>query len=385
MILSVLANLHRRLAAVCCILTLFYFAYLSVAQATTYPLTVKDLAQQTVVINKEPKRIILQDGRDILALALLDRENPFKRLVAWNNLIKRSDASTWKVLSEHWPEALAIPDMGFSDQGEVNNEEVIAKQPDLLIAQLRAKPALEQTGVLKRFKMLNIPVLFIDYNRQPIQNTAASLTLLGNVLNQQQRAHDYTQFYQQHLQHIQQLVSQQKKKPLVFIEPIAGNSDNCCFTHAGNGWGGLIEAAGGVNLGTTLLTGATGFINPEQIIAMQPNWYLMTGSGRNTSSSPLIPFGYHADPKQIKQHFERLLQRPAVAQIPAVVQGHVAGLYHHFYNHPWNIIGVEILAKLFYPKALGQLNPIQDYHTIVTQFTQIPDAPVTLSYQPKTP
>lgn len=383
--LSVLVNLRSRLIGLRYPLAACLCAYLSVAQATTYPLMVKDLAQQTVVINKEPKRIILQDGRDILTLALLDRENPFKRLVSWNNLIKRSDASSWKLLSERWPEALSIPDMGFSDQGEVNNEEVIARHPDLLIAQLRAKPALEQTGVLKRFKMLNIPVLFVDYNRQPIQNTAASITLLGKVLNQQQRAKAYTQFYQKHLQHIEQIVHQQKKKPLIFIEPIAGNSDSCCFTHASNGWGGLVAAAGGINVGTELLTGATGFINPEKIIAIQPDWYLMTGSGRDNNASPLIPFGYNADARQIKQHFNHLLQRPAVAQIPAVVQGHVAGLYHHFYNHPWNIIGVEMLAKLFYPEAFSQLNPDKDYHAIVRQFTQIPDAPVTLNYQPTQP
>ena len=37
--------------------------------ATTYPLTVTDTAGQTVILKQEPKRIIVQDGRDILALA----------------------------------------------------------------------------------------------------------------------------------------------------------------------------------------------------------------------------------------------------------------------------------------------------------------------------
>jgi ABC-type Fe3+-hydroxamate transport system substrate-binding protein len=44
-------------------------------------------------------------------------------------------------------------------------------------------------------------------------------------------------------------------KPTVFIEPIAGNSDNCCFTHGHNGWGALVEAVGGKNIGSALLPG----------------------------------------------------------------------------------------------------------------------------------
>lgn len=58
--------------------------------ATQYPLTISDIAGQKVTIKQEPKRIVLQDGRDIMALALLDRNNPFTRVVAWNNLPKKT-------------------------------------------------------------------------------------------------------------------------------------------------------------------------------------------------------------------------------------------------------------------------------------------------------
>lgn len=46
--------------------------------ATQYPLTVTDLDGRQVTLAKEPQRIILQDGRDIMTLALLDRDNPIK-------------------------------------------------------------------------------------------------------------------------------------------------------------------------------------------------------------------------------------------------------------------------------------------------------------------
>ncbi|GAA0474247.1 MULTISPECIES: ABC transporter substrate-binding protein [Tatumella] len=353
------------------------------ALATDYPLTVKDMDNRTVVINHEPERIILQDGRDIMALALLDRDNPFARVVTWNNLIKKQDSQEWAVLSKTWPDAARIPDMGLSDQGNVNPETVLSTHPDLLVAQLRAKPALEQTGVLKRFRELHIPVIFLDYELHPMQDTVPSITLLGKVLNKEQNAKAYTDFYTRRLDQINQVVSKQQKKPSVFIEPIAGNSDNCCFTHGKAGWGELVAAAGGINIGSELLTGASGFINPEQIITMRPDWYLMTGSRRGAPGNPVLPFGYNTSVPAIQASFDALLHRTAVANIPAVSEGHVGGIYHHFYNHPWNIIGVETLAHWFYPQQFASLNPTADYHYIATHFTKLPDDPVNLSYRPE--
>ena len=108
--------------------------------AAQYPLTVTDLDGRAITLQHEPQRIILQDGRDIMAMALLDRDNPFRRVVAWNNLARKQDINTWKMLQEKWPQSAQVLDMGFSDKGNVDLESVISRQPDLMIAQLRAKP-----------------------------------------------------------------------------------------------------------------------------------------------------------------------------------------------------------------------------------------------------
>jgi len=107
--------------------------------ATSYPLTVTDMTGQKVTIHKAPQRLILQDGRDVLALAVLDKANPFQHVVAWNNLLKKTDSGTWDMLKSKWPESAKILDMGFNDKGQVDLETVIAKKPDLMIAQVRLK------------------------------------------------------------------------------------------------------------------------------------------------------------------------------------------------------------------------------------------------------
>ncbi len=355
------------------------------AQAADWPVTVKDMDNRTVTIPQAPQRIILQDGRDIFALALLERDNPFAKVVAWNNLPKKQDTQTWDVLKRQWPEAEKILDMQFSDQGNVDLETIISRHPDLMIAQLRAKPSLVQSGVLAKLEALHVPVVFVDYELHPVENTLPSITLLGKVMGQNERAKAYTDFYQQRLDTLHQRLATVTKKPLVFIEPIAGVAglDNgCCFTHAHNGWGGLVEAAGGVNIGSQLLPGATGTVSVEKIISLNPDYYLMSGSKRPGKGTAVVPFGYNVDRKEVETAFNALMARQGVSSIPAVVQGHTGALYHHFYNNPYNIVAIETLSKIFYPDHFKDIDPLADYHTIIKNFTHIPDDSIILSYTP---
>ncbi|GAB7267960.1 MULTISPECIES: ABC transporter substrate-binding protein [Dickeya] len=341
--------------------------------ATQYPLTVTDIDGQHVTINQEPQRVVLQDGRDIMSMALLDRDNPFRRLVAWNNLPKKQDTATWDLLKGKWPQSEGILDMGFSDKGDVELESILAKKPDLMIAQLRAKPALMENGVISKLNALHIPLVFVDYEINPAQNTAPSVDLLGKVLNREENAKAYTDFYRQHFNDIQKVTAGITPKPTVFIEPIAGNSDACCFTHAHNGWGGLLEAIGAKNIGSGLLPGASGFVSLEKVISEKPDTYIMTGSKRGNGTSKILPFGYGASDSDIQEKAKALLSRTGIDQVPAIKAGQIYGIYHHFYNHPYNIVGMEYLAKAVYPKQFSNLNPDETYHYIVRHFTTLPD------------
>lgn len=62
----------------------------------------------------------------------------------------------------------------------------------------------------------------------------------------------------------------------------------------------------------------------------------------------------------------------------AVQDGRVYGLYHQFYNHPYNIVGLEYMASFMYPEAFKDLDPAATYATLIKNFTRIPYAPVVL-------
>lgn len=346
-----------------------------VAQATDYPATVTDLEGRQVTIPAEPQRIVVQDGRDLFALALLDRDDPLKRVVAWNNIVSRSDARTWKVFADRWPESAAKAiDMKFGDEGQINIEQVVAQKADLVIFQARNRKVVEESDLLNRFAALNIPVVFIDTEIDPVGNAPRTVALLGEVLNRETEAAEYTAFYADRLAQVQAAIAGQPR-PRIFIEAKAGQKglDSCCFTHGTVYWGTLAEAAGGQNLGTQLVSGRTGDVPLEQVIAAQPDVYVMTGSPFANEGSVAPPFGFGADPAQIGAALERLEARPGFAHLAAVQGGRVIGVYHQLYASAMNIYAIEALAKAFHPQALAALDPQADLNTILDRFTGLPD------------
>ncbi|MDT1888007.1 ABC transporter substrate-binding protein, partial [Acinetobacter baumannii] len=108
---------------------------------------------------------------------------------------KKQDVATWQMMKTTWPQSATILDMGFSDKGNVDLESVIARQPDLMIAQLRARPALMESGVIDKLSALHVPVLFVDYEIAPAKDTAPSIDLLGKVLNRESQAKAFTDYY----------------------------------------------------------------------------------------------------------------------------------------------------------------------------------------------
>jgi iron complex transport system substrate-binding protein len=358
------------------------------ARATEYPVTVTDTAGRTVTITQKPTRVALQDGRDINMMALLDRDDPFARVVIWNNFISRVDAGRWQILRKRWPNAAAIPDMGFADDGQINLEELLASKPQLVIAQRHVMGAFQAAGIDRILAQLNIPLLYVDTFNDPVGNAPRSVALIGKVLDREAEAAEYDQFYADHLNHLQDTISRLPDRPKIFVEVKAGVSglDQCCFTHGSIGWGKLVAAIGARNLGAELLRGgASGDVSLETVIANQPDVYLMTGQQWPGSASVAVPYGYGAAPEAAAASLARLERRPGFSQIAAAQHGQVYGIWHMFYDNTYNIVGLEYLAKYAYPQAFADLDPAETYRTMIANFTKIPAAPILLGSQAPTP
>ena len=109
--------------------------------------------------------------------------------------------------------------------------------------------------------------------------------------------------------------------------------------------------------------------------------YVVSGARWKNKDSIAIPFGYGVTQQQVDERFGQLKARNGFNQIKAVQENHLYGLYHNFYNHPYNIVGLDYLAKFIYPQQFADLEPAQTYRTIIEKFTQIPQAEAVFGSQ----
>lgn len=347
------------------------------AAAVTYPLAVVDLAGRTVVVPKAPQRIFLQNGNDVMALTLLEREDPFARVAGWDNGLADSDASIWALVRQRWPSADRVPLLDFDNSGHVDLEALIRLRPDLVLLDITARNAIEGGPIGPILARLGIPLLYIDSSRDPVVNVQRTIALLGQVLDREQRAADYLAFYRERLGALQAGIAQETYRPNVFIEIRAGRMglDQCCYSQGRTSWGLMIAAMGGRNIGTRLLPGATGDIALETLIRLQPDVYLMTGTQRIRRGAHSVPFGYGTSEADAQAGIAALMRRPGFAATARREGACVHALYHQFYNSAFNIVGLEYLAQTLYPQRFAALSPDATYRELIARFTTLPDVP----------
>lgn len=346
-----------------------------------YPVTVIDVAGREVRLERAPRRIFLQNGGHLLALALLNREDPFARLVAWENNLGNSDPTIWNLMRQRWPQGEQVPELHFDASGNADLERLVRMKPDLLLLELRARSAVERGPTQAVMAALGIPILYVDASIDPLGNTPRTIRTLGQALGQQARAEEYMAFHAARWQALRAGIAQAREAgmaaPRVFIESRAGRLglDQCCYSQGRTSWGQMVDAAGGNNYATPLLRGSTGDIALERLIRDRPEHYVMTGTARVRRGARVIPFGYGATREAAVAVMADLMARPAFSLVARGPADCAQGLYHQFYTSAYNIAALEYLGRMMYPGTLGHLDPAQTYREIILRYTQIPDAP----------
>lgn len=335
--------------------------------------TITDINGDRVVIPDRPQRIVLGESRMLYTFAMLEIDNPFKRLIGWPQDLKKYDRQTWDIFARQFPEMLNIPSLGFDGTNDMNPEQVIALKPDVVILPELARNSEAGRRLEKVLKAANIPVVKIDLRVHLLQNTTRSVAILGDVLNQRQRALAFNEFYQQHMQAIQQRITGfQGRKPTVLLQLHLGRRNECCVTAVNGSLGEVLSFAGGENIAAKNVAGVFGQLNEETVITAHPDYYFATGSGDNDDTSDLR-IGPAISPAETRASLLQLTaQQNALKQLSALHNGHAAALWHNFYLSPWHVAAAEFFAKTLYPEQFKDIDPDKTLRQIFTDFLPIP-------------
>ncbi|PRD42932.1 ABC transporter substrate-binding protein [Phyllobacterium phragmitis] len=333
--------------------------------------TIKDITGRDVEVNVPVEHVILGEGRQVYFTAILDRDNPFKRVVGWRDDLPKADPESYAAYLEMYPEIAKLPTFGGMKDGTFDVEQAVALKPDVIIMNIDAKTATEESGYIEKLDKVGIPLVYIDFREKPMENTEASVRIIGKLFGKEDKAEEFVKFRAENIAEVTDaLAKSNAPKPLVFIERAGGYSDDCCMSFGDANFGKMVEIAGGVNLAKDIIPGTFGNVNPEQIIASNPDQIIVTGGNWQgyVPGGNWVGVGYGADEKEARRKLDALTKRPAFTDVKAVKDGNVHAIWHQFYNNPYQFVAIQEMAKWLHPDLFADLDPVATFKELHERF-----------------
>ena len=334
--------------------------------------TITDILQRKVDVPDNPQRLVVGESRMIYTLALVEDGNPAKRIVGWPADLKRLDPQTWNRYSAAFPQIKDIPIIGNNNFSQISVEKVIALRPDLVILPIYAKKESNHDSFLAQLTQAHIPVIYVDFRVDQLNNTVPSLRILGEALNDEVKAEKFIAFYQRHMDKIaKRLVDAKPVKPTVMLQLHLGDKSDCCTTVGRGNLADLLAFAGGDNIAASRFPGVYGKIAPEALLAVNPDIYIATGSA-GPQQDGRLQLGSEVTSAQAQQSFTQVVgQQKIISGLSAIENGNAWALWHNFYLSPWHLLDVEFFAKTFHPQLFEDMDPQQTLDEMNREFLTV--------------
>ncbi|WP_417710348.1 ABC transporter substrate-binding protein [Roseibium aggregatum] len=337
--------------------------------------TVTDITGREVEVEVPVEKVILGEGRQIYFTAALDGEDPFKRVVGWRDDFEKADNDGYHQYLEKYPEMADLPTFGGMKNGTFDVEQAVALQPDVIILNLDAKVATEEGGYIEKLGKVGIPVVYVDFREKPMENTETSMRLIGKLYGKEEKAEEFIEFRAAEIAKVTDKLAAQKDlvKPIVFMERAGGYSDDCCMSFGNENFGKMVEMAGGINMAADIIPGTFGTVNPEQIIASDPDQIIVTGANWElyVPGGNWVGVGSGADPEVSADKLANLMKRPGFTGVKAVSENNVHAIWHQFYNSPYQFVAIQQIAKWLHPDLFADLDPDATFKELHDRFLPI--------------
>lgn len=346
--------------------TLISFACCATVMADD--ITITDIAGRTITLNAPAERVILGEGRQVYLLGILEPDAPFQHVVGWRADFSEADPDNYARYAERFPEMEALPTFGGFKDGTFDVEQAAALNPDVVLMNIEAKSATEDAAYDDKLAQLGIPIIYVDFREDPLENTIPSMRIIGQIMGEEERAEAFIAFAEAELAKVTDVIAEANpERPKVFIDRAGGYSDECCMSFGPANFGEYVALAGGNNIADGIIPASFGNLNPEQIIAANPDHVIVTGGNWDAyvPGGAWVGMGPGADMQRARTKLEALTQRTAMTGIEAVETGNFHAIWHQFYNSPYYFVAIQQLAKWLHPELFEELNPevtMQELH-----------------------
>ena len=271
-----------------------------------------------VTIDAKPARIhTVSLGHDEMTYALV----PAERVVAVGKFTQNPVYSNVAALAKEVP--------GISRDAE----QIVSHDPDIVMASPFAKAEL-----LEALGNVGITVVQTQLHNDP-EGRILDILFLGYVYGEEERALELVEEVRGRFDELKALTDAKPEASQLRVMSLTSYSDKLYTAGSGSTEGSIIQGAGGINVAAEAGIERNKTTSLEGVISMQPDLVILPQPADSGGD----------------EFRDRLLNDPALAEVPAIRDGRVYLVPPKFFTTLsfWNIRGAEELAKLLWPDDLG--------------------------------
>lgn len=266
------------------------------------------------------------------------------------------------------PRLDAVADVGTTDDNSYSVEKVIALRPDLVIMAQWSFSALSQAVV--QLEALGIPVLVIDYNAQMPERHVASTLAMGMVTGNEVRARELADLYVAKIADIQKRAATSATKPRVYFELGQGGADAIGNTYWKGMWGRILDLMGAENIAAGKIPGAWGPLNPEYVLAADPDAIFIAGSSWVNRPHAVLT-GFDADVATTRARLAPYAARKGWANLAAGRNGQIFAIEHGLCRSLFDYTAMYFVAKQIWPAAFADIDPVAELRAYHEKFLPV--------------
>ena len=338
------------------------FASFSFAQTTT----LTDVLDRKVTFNAPAQRVIVGFyPEDYMAIGT---EAAYDKVVGMSKYIWQARSANWEMYTQHRPSLADIPGIGRVDTKTFSVEKVISLNPDLIML---ADWQFKGLGAdVDRLEQAGIPVIVVDYNAQTLARHVKSTQIIGVITGQQERATKIADDYTKNMTMItERLAKANLPKPRIYTEFGAAGVNEIGYTFGKNMWGAIATMAGGDNISAPYVEW-WGKLNPEQILASDPQVIVITGYETGNGDDAML-MGQGVKGSVAQSRLAGFKQRVGWSSLSAVKNDHLFAAYHGACRTILDGAMVQFYAKALYPELFSDLNPEAAYKDFYKKYLPV--------------
>ncbi|WP_254868106.1 ABC transporter substrate-binding protein [Corynebacterium sp. Marseille-Q2823] len=337
-----------------------------------------DLAGRQVELDHEPERVILGEGRSVFATGILNKEDPLDKVVAIGSDLKQNVPDYYHELEKATPKVNELPEIGGFTKGDVTVEELISLDPDLIVLSKDQYEASQTAGLTDKLDQAGLTYAVTDFRAKPLENTVPTMEIFADIFGHEDRAEEFIADWQKNVDLVTERATKAQDKPSTFVWRAAGVSD-CCGSWNDSNISELVNVAGGKNVADGIIEGESGALTPEKVIDANPDMIIATGgdwSAKVDSAKGHTGFaaaGYGISDKDAHDSAASLAGvQPGFEDLSAVKEHNLHGLWHQFYNSPFNYLALLQIAAWLHPEDYADVDVQQEWAEAQEKYSPVP-------------